>query len=80
MKRLILNVALMMAGFSGYAWAAGEAGGGGGMLAKLFLVFLATIIVFQLIPGLVLFGSMLKGLFTRSSSETALMRKGGKSA
>lgn len=80
MKRLILNALLIMSGSSGYAWAAGETAGGGGMLAKLFLLFLATIVVFQLIPGLVLFGSMLKGLFTRSPGETTLMRKGGKSA
>jgi hypothetical protein len=32
----------------------------------LFLGFAALIVVFQFIPGLILFASMLKGLFTRA--------------
>ena len=35
-----------------------------GLLAILFLGFGALVLVFQLIPGLVLFGTMLKELFT----------------
>lgn len=35
------------------------------LLVKLFLAFAAIIIVFQLVPGIVLFGSMLKGVFSR---------------
>lgn len=35
------------------------------LLVKIFLAFAAIIIVFQLIPGIVLFGSMLKGIFSR---------------
>lgn len=79
MKRTILNALLMLTGFSGYAWAA-ENSAGSGMLTKLFLVFLATIIVFQLVPGLVLFGSMVKGLFSKGPEPGSLVRKGGKSA
>jgi hypothetical protein len=36
---------------------------GGSLLVFLFLGFGALIVVFQLIPSLILFGSMLKGLF-----------------
>ncbi len=43
------------------------------LLIKLFLAFAAIIIVFQLVPGIVLFGSMLKGVFSRvvKSGSTA---------
>jgi hypothetical protein len=40
-------------------------------LLILFLGFAALIIVFQFIPGLVLFVTMLKGLFTRASKKDA---------
>lgn len=36
---------------------------GTSLLVILFLVFAALIVAFQLIPSLMLFGSMLKGLF-----------------
>ncbi|HEY6839317.1 MAG TPA: hypothetical protein VI389_11280 [Geobacteraceae bacterium] len=45
---------------------------GSGLLLSLFIGFGALIIVFQLVPSLILFGSMLKGLFTRTAKETAL--------
>jgi hypothetical protein len=44
---------------------------GTSILIILFLGFAALIIVFQFIPGLVLFVSMLKGLFTRSPKKAA---------
>jgi hypothetical protein len=44
---------------------------GSSILLILFLGFAALIIVFQFIPGLVLFVSMLKGLFTRSPKKAA---------
>lgn len=46
---------------------------GNGLLVTLFLGFGALIIVFQLLPGLILFGSMLKGLFTKQAKETPAM-------
>lgn len=42
---------------------------GSGMMAKLFLVFLAAVIVVQVIPGLMLFGAMLKGVFSLFSKK-----------
>jgi hypothetical protein len=44
---------------------------GTSILIILFLGFAALIIVFQFIPGLVLFVSMLKGLFTHSPKKAA---------
>lgn len=43
---------------------------GNGLLVILFLGFGALIIVFQLIPGLMLFGSMVKGLFCKPTKTT----------
>jgi hypothetical protein len=54
---------------------------GSSVLIILFLGFAALIIVFQFIPGLVLFLSMLKGLFTRPpkvAAETVSRKKGEK--
>jgi hypothetical protein len=45
---------------------------GGGLLIIAFLGFGALIVVFQFIPSLILFGSMLKGLFTSSAKQAAL--------
>ena len=44
---------------------------GNSFLVTLFLAFGALIIVFQLVPSLVLFGAMVKGLLTRSAKEPA---------
>ncbi len=38
-----------------------------GLMAQLFLSFLALLIVTQLIPGVLLLTSMLKGLFSRKT-------------
>lgn len=37
---------------------------GSGAMAKLFLFFLGAIIVVQVIPGVMLFGAMLKGIYS----------------
>jgi ABC-type Na+ efflux pump permease subunit len=37
---------------------------GNGVMAKIFLFFLGAIIVVQVIPGLMLFGAMLKGIYS----------------
>jgi hypothetical protein len=42
---------------------------GSTFLLVLFLGFAALIVVFQFIPGLVLFATMLKGLFTRAPKK-----------
>ncbi|TRZ53732.1 hypothetical protein D4S03_01345 [bacterium] len=48
---------------------------GGSLLVLLFLGFGALIVVFQMIPGLLLFVSMLKGLFV--SAENKPLPKSG---
>jgi hypothetical protein len=54
------------------ALAANGSGAKGSMfLVMLFLGFAALIVVFQFIPGLVLFASVLKGLFTRAPKKTS---------
>lgn len=42
---------------------------GSGMMAKLFLFFLAAVIVVQVIPGLMLFSAMLKGVYSLFSKK-----------
>jgi hypothetical protein len=59
------------------AMAAGaEESEGSGFLVTLFLGFGAMIIIFQLLPSLILFGSMLRGLVSRKSpvAEEAVKR------
>ncbi|MBJ6750869.1 hypothetical protein [Geomonas anaerohicana] len=36
---------------------------GSGLMAKIFLLFIGAIIVVQVIPGVMLFGAMLKGIY-----------------
>ena len=57
------------------------AGGGGtegiSLLTALFLGFGALVIVFQLIPGLVLFAAMLKGLFSPAEEPAVAIAEAG---
>lgn len=50
----------------------GEATGGGGMSPLMlgFLIFLAVIIGIQLIPAMVIFGSLITAVFKRSKKAT----------
>jgi len=66
MKNVIRNSLMVLAGFSTNAYAAADAASeGGSFLLTLFIGFFALIIVFQLIPAVLLFAGMLKGLFVR---------------
>ncbi len=69
----ILKAALVVVLSSSTAFAAG-AGQGEGLstLTILFLVFGATILVFQLVPGIALFVSMIRGLFSRKEAIDAV--------
>lgn len=49
----------------------GEVVKGDGVMIKLFLVFMGAIIAIQVIPGLILLGSMIKGLITLDRKEEA---------
>lgn len=64
MKSIITNTAGILIMIAGSAFADTGAGANeNGWLWMLFLGFGALIVVFQLVPSAILFGSMLKGLF-----------------
>ena len=66
MKKAIINSLIILAGLSTSAFAAAEtAGQGSNFLLTLFIGFFALIIVCQLVPAVLLFTGMLKGLFSR---------------
>lgn len=69
--KTLKNTALLLGLSTSAAYAANGAGNeGGGLLMVLFLSFFALIVVFQLLPSLYLFFSMVKGLFSSSTKET----------
>ena len=43
----------------------------GTLMSKLFLVFLGAIITFQVLPGLMLIGGMIKGIFSLGHRKEA---------
>lgn len=59
---LKITTALALITSSAFA-ASGASSDENGLLVTLFLAFGAIIIIFQLVPGMLLFGSMLKGIF-----------------
>jgi hypothetical protein len=71
MRTLIGTLIVTLASVAPALAADGSIVKGSSILLILFLGFAALIIVFQFIPGLVLFVSMLKGLFTRSPKKAA---------
>ncbi len=79
MKATVRNTLLSLLGSSSMAFAAGgpETEGSGFLLA-LFLGFGALIILFQTIPGLILFGSMMKGIFSAFTSKATKATDDGK--
>ena len=78
MKTIARQVLMMLSATSPALAAGGIEPEGNGLLVILFLGFGALIIVFQLIPGLMLFWSMIKGLFSKPA-KTAVWA-GGKTA
>lgn len=76
-RKLMLTALLLTSSTAVHA-ASGD-GATMGLGAFLFLGFLALILVFQMVPGLILFFSLLKGLFspaTEQGSELASRRSG----
>ncbi len=70
------TVKMMVAGLLFSSSAAFAAGGGnveGGMLIYVFLGFGALIVAFQLVPGLILFSSMMKEFFSRPSKRAGIV-------
>ena len=69
MKKLALQ-GMLLFGVAGTALASGAAdAGGSGFLVALFLGFLAVIVVFQLLPSLVVFFSVVKEIFAPRSTK-----------
>jgi hypothetical protein len=65
MKNAIRNSLIVLISVSTSAYAAEAGSGGGSFLLTLFIGFFALLIVFQLIPAVLLFAGLLKGLFVR---------------
>lgn len=75
MKTLTRALAGLAAATPAFA-AAGNEAGGGGMLLYLFIGFAALIVVFQAVPSLVLFGTMLKEIFSIALGKIGAKEKG----
>ena len=72
MKRTIRITTGMFMVFATAAFGSTGTSDQGGWLWTLFIGFGALLLVFQLIPAVTLFCSMLKGLFSVTSRKTAL--------
>jgi hypothetical protein len=74
LRNLVLAVLLCS---SSVAFASGGGGDGEGrLLVFVFLGFGALIIAFQMIPGLILFVSMIKEVFSRPARKSAALAEG----
>lgn len=65
----VMMVGMVLAGVIVFA-ALGKTNTDGDVMSKLFLIFFGVIITFQIIPGFILLGVMLKGLFSVGRKET----------
>jgi hypothetical protein len=72
MKLTVQNTLFSLFGSTSVAFAAGgPETEGSGLLLILFIVFGALIILFQTAPGMVLFSSMMKGIFSVFAPKSA---------
>ncbi len=72
MKTTAKIIVSILAGTASAAYAApGAATEGAGFLAYLFVGFFALIIVTQLVPAMILFFGMVKGLFTQEKKAAS---------
>jgi hypothetical protein len=71
MREIIRNAMLLLIGTATVAQAGSMPAEGGSFLVTLFLGFFAVIVVFQLVPALILLGSMIKGLVSFNSPAAA---------
>lgn len=63
-------VALVVAAAVFFSSSSTGSGEGSGILVKIFLVFLGAIIAVQVVPGMLLFGAMVKALSNLTRKET----------
>ncbi|MCD6292933.1 MAG: hypothetical protein J7M09_05700 [Deltaproteobacteria bacterium] len=54
----------------------GLTGGGIGLIGWLFIGFMAVIVAFQFIPSIMMFGSMMLGLFGKAKSPKEVLNNG----
>jgi|APIni6443716594_1056825.scaffolds.fasta_scaffold308168_2 hypothetical protein len=69
MKSILSIVASSIIAISSAHASSGASSDENGLLVNLFLVFGGVIIAFQLIPAVVLFSSLLKGIFAGTKEE-----------
>ena len=72
--RIITLIAILHA--STVFAASGVGGGGIGLIGWIFIAFIAVIITFQLIPSLVVFGSMLVSIFGKAGKHERVTNHG----
>ena len=77
MKAILTTLIVTLASVTPALAADANAAKGSSILLILFLGFGALIVVFQFIPGMVLFFSMLKGLFTAAPKKASAGGPGG---
>jgi hypothetical protein len=71
MKTMKMLISMVAGSVSAVYAATGTQGEGAGILAYFFVGFFALIIVTQLVPAMILFFGMVKGLFS-SSEKTSV--------
>lgn len=69
MKTTVRALIALLASSGTALAASGAEAEANGFLVTLFLAFGALVIAFQLVPGLILFGSMIRGLLSRPTNE-----------
>jgi hypothetical protein len=77
MKALFTTLAITLACVTPALAATAAAAKGSSILVMLFLGFGALVVIFQFIPGMVLFASMLRGLFTAAPKKAPAGGPGG---
>lgn len=77
MKNKVLSVGLLILVICGTLFAASDLSviKESSLMTKLFLGFFAAIILLQIIPGVLLFSGLIKGIFTREAKPQDLKGK-----
>ena len=70
MKTMKMLISMVVGSASAVYAATGVQGEGAGILAYFFVGFFALIIVTQLVPAMILFFGMVKGLFTKAEKTS----------
>jgi hypothetical protein len=74
MKNTLRIVTLMTVLYANSAFAAtGTETGGFSLIGWIFLGFLALIVTLQFVPALIMFGSMMAGVFGKAKNHEAIM-------